>query len=275
MDKYADLHLHTTASDGEYSPAFVVRAAKTHGFTAISITDHDTLGGLQEAMKEGTEFQLEVIPGVEISALWEHKEVHILGYYVNPDNENLLQKLEEMRNSRQERIRKMVFRLNELDYKIEMDKVFKISGQGAIGRPHIAKVLLEKGYVKTIKEAFVKLLSPGCPAYIPRYKITPQEAIRLILNAGGIPVLAHPGVNPDDAIIPFLKKEGLQGIEVWHPEHSTSIIEKYIRMAKEFDLLMTGGSDWHGGNKDSGFSLGNIKIDYCYVRKLKEIKGVD
>ena len=166
----------------------------------------------------------------------------------------------------------MVLKLNNLGYDINFHEVIKISGSGAIGRPHIAKILLEKGYISNIKEAFIKLLSPGCPAYIPRYKITPQEAINIILEAKGIPVLAHPGVNPDDNIIPSLKELGLLGIEVWHPEHNPQAIEKYFKLAKNYGLLMTGGSDWHGSNKDGDFSLGSIKMDYSLVEILKTKK---
>ncbi|MGI6227527.1 MAG: phosphatase, partial [Peptococcales bacterium] len=184
-------------------------------------------------------------------------------------NNKLALKLAEMRNSRSERINKMVIKLKKLGFDINISDVTETLRSDAIGRPHIAKVLLDKGYVKNIKEAFNKLLSPGCPAYIPRYKITPEEAIKLILDAQGIPVLAHPGVNPDDNIIPFLKKMGLLGLEVWHPEHNTQAVDKYYNLAKDYNLLMTGGSDWHGGNKDLQFSLGAIKIDYSLVEMLK------
>ncbi|NLT95411.1 MAG: PHP domain-containing protein [Clostridia bacterium] len=273
MTNYADLHIHTSASDGEYSPQFVVRAAKAQGFKAIAITDHDTLDGLEEAQKTSREIGMELITGVEISSTWEEKEIHILGYLIEENDGRLQQVLTEMKNSRSERIKKMVIKLRNLGYDIQLDQVTKISGAGAIGRPHVAKVLLEKGYVTSIKEAFNKLLSPGCPAYIPRYKITPMEAINLIIEAQGIPVLAHPGVNQADNLIPFLKELGLLGIEVWHPEHNIQDIDKYYNLAKTYGLLMTGGSDWHGNNKDLDFSLGSIKIDYSLVEALKAKKN--
>ncbi|MFZ7102586.1 MAG: PHP domain-containing protein [Peptococcaceae bacterium] len=272
MDKFADLHLHTTASDGEYSPQFVVKAAKAQGFAAIAITDHDTVSGLQDALDEGRRKEIEVLPGVEISTVFEQKEIHILGYLFDPCDLNLMQRLDEMRNFRQVRIEKMVARLNELGIEIALKQVRAVSGSGVIGRPHVAKILLEQGYVRSIKEAFAKLLSPGCPAYIPRYKINPAEAIHLLLAAGGIPVLAHPGLNPDDELIADLKDIGLQGIEVWHPEHNSQDVVKYLQMAQRYDLLPTGGSDWHGGNKDSCFSLGSIKLAYSFVEKIKERK---
>lgn len=271
MDKYADLHIHTNVSDGEYSPQFVVGAAIAQGFSAISITDHDTLDGLEAALK-ATKGQIEVIPGVEISTVHEGKEIHILGYLFDINDRNLIEKLAEMEKARQNRIKKIVDRLNELGFKISFEQVRAVSGTGAIGRPHVAKVLLEKGYVKSIKEAFTKLLSPGCPGYISRYKITPQEAIKLLLNAGGIPVLAHPGVNPDNDLIPYLKEMGLQGIEVWHPEHNYQAVEMYLKLASEYNLVPTGGSDWHGNNKDLPFNLGSIKVDYYFVKRLKERK---
>ncbi len=269
MTKYADLHIHTTASDGDYSPEAVVRAAKAQGFSALAITDHDTLSGLAEAQKISKEIGIELLTGVEISTVHQEKEVHILGYLIDPTNEYLQEKLNLMNNYRQERIAKMVKRLNDLGYEISLNRVYEISGQGAIGRPHVAKALWEKGYIKNIKEAFLKLLSPGCPAYIPRFKITPEEAIELITTAGGIPVLAHPGINLDDDLIPYLKNTGLMGLEVWHPEHSSQMVEKYYKIATQLDLLMTGGSDWHGNNKDASFSLGVIKVDYYHVEKLK------
>jgi predicted metal-dependent phosphoesterase TrpH len=272
MNNFADLHIHTSASDGEYSPQFVVRAAKAQGFKAIAITDHDTLSGLEEAQETSREIGLELITGVEISTIWEEKEIHILGYLIEPNNLSLQHKLTEMKNSRRERIKKIVSQLQSLGYDIHLHEVTNIAGSGAIGRPHIAKALMEKGYVGNIKEAFTKLLSPGCPAYIPRYKITPQEAINLILGAKGIPVLAHPGVNSADNVIPSLKDLGLLGIEVWHPEHNIQAVDKYYNLAKDMGLLMTGGSDWHGNNKDRDFSLGSIKIDYSLVERLKAKK---
>lgn len=268
MRKYADLHLHTNASDGEYSPQEVVKAAWKQGFSAISITDHDTLSGLEEARKACQELGIEFISGIEISTVWEGKEIHILGYFLEKADEQFLEKLSEMKSSRKERIRKIVKRLNDLDYKISLEKVQKIAGEGAIGRPHVAKALLEEKYVSSIKEAFVKLLSPGCPGYIPRYKITPFEAIKLIKGISGIPVIAHPGINPNEDIILELAKAGLLGIEVWHPEHNEYVSKKYYKIAKENSLLITGGSDWHGHHKEST-TLGTIKLDYKYIENLK------
>lgn len=271
MENYADLHLHTIASDGEYSPQEVVEAAKKQGFRAISITDHDTLSGIEEARKACQKLGVEFISGIEISTIWKGKEIHILGYFLEKADEHFLEKLAEMKNSRKNRIRKMVKRLNELGYKISLDKVQEIAGEGAIGRPHVAKALLEKEYVISIKEAFIKLLSPGCPGYIPRYKITPFEAIELIKGISGIPVIAHPGINLDEDIIFELAKAGLLGIEVWHPEHNEYLAKKYYQIAKNNDLLVTGGSDWHGHNKE-GTALGTIKLDYKYIKKLKAKK---
>ena len=271
MKRFADLHIHTTASDGEYSPQAVVQAAKAQGFTAIAITDHDTLSGLKEAEDACLTLGIELISGIEISTVWCQKEIHVLGYLIDNTDQKFLDKLKEMKTSRRERIEKMVVRLNELGFKISLDKVQKVAGTGAIGRPHVAKVLMEENYVKSMKEAFIKLLSPGCPAYIPRYKITPHEAIKMIRAVEGIPVIAHPGINPDDDIIYQLVEEGLLGIEVWHPEHTPSLVKKYYELAKRCGLLVTGGSDWHGNNKE-GSALGKIKIDYKYVEELKSKK---
>lgn len=272
MNKYADLHIHTNASDGEFSPKEVVKMYKQHGFSAISITDHDTLEGLPEAISAGKIYDIEIISGVEISTVWENEEIHILGYFINANNQTLQSKLTEMKNARKMRIKKMVARLNELGYQITWQEVVKIAGQGAIGRPHLARVLLEKGYIETIKEAFHKLLGWGCPAFIPRYKINPQEAILIIKEAKGIPIVAHPGINLEDNLLKLLIEWGIEGIEVWHPEHSEKTSEKYFKFAKDNNLLITGGSDWHGNNKDSNFSLGSIKLDYIYIEKLKNHK---
>jgi len=271
MAKYADLHLHTNASDGEYSPQEVVKAAYKQGFSAISITDHDTLSGIEEAREACQKLGIEFISGIEISTLWEGKEIHILGYFLEKADGHFLEKLTEMKNSRKERIRKMVRRLNDLGYNISLDKVQEIAGVGAIGRPHVAKALLEKNYVKSIKEAFIKLLSPGCPGYVPRYKINPFEAIELIKGISGIPVIAHPGINHDEDLLYKLAKAGLLGIEVWHPEHNEFLTKKYFQIARKCDLLITGGSDWHGHNKEDT-ALGIIKLDYKYVEELKRKK---
>ena len=201
MNKYADLHIHTSASDGEFSPREAVKMYKKHGFSAIAITDHDTLEGLYEAVNTGKLYDLEIIPGVEISTVWENEEIHILGYFVDSDNYILQSKLTEMKNAREIRVKKMLARLNELGYQITWSEVNKVAGKGSLGRPHLAKVLLEKGYIKTIKEAFHKLLGWGCPAFIPRYKITPQEAILIIKKAEGIPIVAHPGLNLKDDLL--------------------------------------------------------------------------
>ncbi|SMB96256.1 hypothetical protein SAMN00017405_1486 [Desulfonispora thiosulfatigenes DSM 11270] len=269
MNRFADLHIHTLFSDGQYSPTNVVEKAKEIGFSAISITDHDTFDGIEEAVSVGDKLGIEVIPGIEISTVWDKKEIHILGYFCNQNNYNLQNKLKVMQSARRDRMEKIVFILNKLNYKINYEEIIKLSGNGSVGRPHIARLLVEKGYIRSVKEAFNQLLSPGCPAYVERYKITPQEALDLILKAQGIPIIAHPGILNDDDIIPQLVNLGLMGIEVWHPDHTKKMSKKYASIAKKHDLLLTGGSDWHGKNKDASFMLGNIKLDYKYVEELK------
>lgn len=269
MDKFADLHIHSWFSDGQYSPSDIVKMAKEIGFSAISLTDHDTMRGVNQAVQMGDELGIEVIPGVEISTVFNGDEVHILAYMCDPENIKLKEKLNTMQLARKERIKKMVLKLRELNFDISYEEVSAAAGSGSIGRPHIARVLLEKGYVRTISEAFKDLLTPGCPAYIARYNITPKEAIELILQAEGVPIIAHPGLLKDDSIIPELIGYGLRGIEVWHPDHKKNTRKKYRDLAYKHGVLLTGGSDWHGKNKAAKFKLGNIKLDYEYVEKLK------
>lgn len=269
MEKFADLHIHTLFSDGQYSPSDVVKIAKEVGFAAIAITDHDTLDGVEEAVEMGEKLGIEVIPGIEISTISNGQEVHILGYYCDLDNYHLQKKIKEMQLDRKNRIKKMVVKLKELNFNITFEEVAAVAGKGSIGRPHIARVLMEKGYVRTIKDAFKELISPGCPAYVARYNISPKEAIELILGANGVPVIAHPGLLKDDSIILDMISYGLKGIEVWHPDHKKGLRKKYRDLAHKYELLLTGGSDWHGKNKDANFSLGNIKLDYKYVEELK------
>jgi len=273
---YIDLHTHTTASDGTLTPRELVSLAVEIGLSAIAITDHDTVGGVEEALSEGRKLGLEVIPGIEISAEFE-REMHILGYYIDycsPILQESLQRLQEFRKRRNPQI---VEKLRQLGFLITIEEVEREAGGEIIGRPHIAKALVRKGYVKSIQEAFEYYLSDGKPAYIKKEKLTPQEAIQTILTAGGLPVLAHPkylALNQDrlGKLIDQLVQWGLKGIEVYYSAHSVGETRRYLALAKKYELLVSGGSDFHGINKPDirlGRGFGNLNISYDLVEKIK------
>ncbi|MBS4023434.1 MAG: PHP domain-containing protein [Dethiobacter sp.] len=242
----ADLHIHTTASDGLLTPQEVVASAARLGLHAISVTDHDTVDGLKEAVQAAEKTSLEVIPGIELSTEHRDKEIHILGYYIDINNYELSLLLAALQKSRAGRAEKMVEKLESLGKNIEMKSVSRIAGRAAPGRPHIARALLERGYVKNMKQAFDELIGHQGPAYVERFKLTPQEAINIIKKAGGVAVWAHPGLTGDNSLLKEFLCSGLQGLEVYHPEHSWHAVSRYRSLAREWGLLVTGGSDYHG-----------------------------
>lgn len=274
MRQLIDLHTHTTMSDGIHSPSELVRLAKERGLIGIAITDHDTTLGIETALAEGERLSLLVVPGVEISSVWKGKDIHILGYYINDRDDAFLRKLQELRNVRNRRNEMLLERLQELGMEISMEEVLAKKGdeRGNVGRPHIAQVMVEKGYVASIQEAFDRYLGRGGKAYINPPRITPHEATRLILSAGGVPVLAHPGLYEEDELISDLIREGLVGIEVAHADHSPEMEEKYRTIAKENHLLMTGGSDYHGERNQEVFHapLGSKGVSYEAVKLLQD-----
>ncbi len=266
----ADLHIHTTVSDGCLSPAEAVRLARDINLQALSITDHDTMGGIPEALDEGKKLNIKVIPGVEMSTEYRHKEIHILGYYVDSGNENFQTLLELLRKSRQKRVKNIIKKLNGLGCTVELEEVANLAREGSVGRPHIARVLAQKGYVSSVKDAFEKLIGYNAPAYVERYKLLPKEVIQLVLKAGGVPVLAHPGLIKNDSVIYNIIEDGLRGIEVYHPEHSPEEIRKFQIMAFKNNLLITGGSDCHGIDRLTGSQLGGVTVPMYHVEKLEQ-----
>jgi len=268
---YADLHLHTTASDGSWTPAQVVQAASERGFSVISITDHDTTDGVAEAQAAGTSLGLEVISGVEVSCENEDSdtEIHILGYYLEIDNPGLNGELTRFREARFVRAKNMVAALQEQGLNIEFERVLELSTDGSVGRPHIARALLEQGYVRSVQEAFHRYIGRDCPAYFPRYKLEPEKAIALIKEAGGVPVLAHPGLIGDDSLIPELVRAGIAGLEVYHSDHSIASQRRYKKMADDMGLLITGGSDCHGPKGKDSVLMGTVKLPFGYVKLLQ------
>lgn len=247
-----DLHLHTTASDGTDTPEEVVALAAEKGFEVIAITDHDTMSGVAEALAAGRRLGVRVISGVEISAGGD-TEVHVLGYAIQKP-EKLLQVLEKMRVQRSQRMRQMVLRLNELGVQVPLNRVTGLA-QESVGRSHLARVLVEDGVVRDVREAFQRYLAPGRPAYVEREKLSVSQAVALIDSAGGIPVIAHPGQNHGESFwmkerFAELKQAGLKGIEAYHMAHSQQQAMAFARTAKDLNLLVTGGSDYHGTIKN-------------------------
>lgn len=265
-----DLHVHTSASDGTQTPAQVVLLGKKMGLEAVGITDHDTLEGLVPALQAGRELSFEVIPGVELSTEEYGVEIHLLGYLVNLNCRDFLVRLRQLRARREERAVKMVRRLQELGVPITFQQVQAVAGKAAVGRPHVARVLVGEGFAGNIKEAFDRYIGKGCPAYVPRFKYAPREAVQMIIRAGGVPVLAHPGLADADRIIPELVQAGLKGLEVYYPAHSEQQIEHYLALCDQYGLIPTGGSDYHGpGHKEHG-QLAAATVPYAVVHRLKE-----
>ncbi len=279
---YVDLHLHTTASDGVMRPSDIVRYAKIKGLQAIAITDHDTIEGLEEGLKEGERLNFEVIPGVEISAEYPKGSMHILGYFLDIYNPLLNERLKYLQKVRAERNPKIVERLNSLGLKLDYEEVVKASGGGQVGRPHFAQVLVEKGYVKNFQEAFERFLKKGAPAYVEKLRFTPGEALHFIHEANGVAVLAHPntlsihGYNELEELILKLIDMGLKGLEVYYPEHSFIEVAQYKALAERHSLLITGGTDFHGieGNDlEIGIGRGDMRLPYSMVEGLKAIRN--
>lgn len=273
MSRFADLHIHTHFSDGTLSPQEVVEQALRAGLSCISITDHDSVTGVGPAQLAVRDFDLEVIAGIELSSESEGKDIHILGYFVDCLNETFRSELIKIQDTRVERIKKMIFKLKEQGVNnIDFDEVVSLSEcRGSLGRPHLALVLKQKGWVATTAEAFKKYLDEDCPAYVKKYKLSPAEAIKLIQKAGGIAVLAHPMITNRDELIPGLVAAGLQGIEVYYPNYSEETVRYYEGIAQKYQLVKTGGSDGHGKAKASTY-IGKIKVPYLVVEQLKALK---
>jgi predicted metal-dependent phosphoesterase TrpH len=276
-----DLHLHTTASDGTMSPAELVRYAKGKGLRVIAITDHDTIEGLHEGIQEGDKLGLEVIPGVELSADVPRGTMHLLGYYIDPSGSELADKLRVLQQARMERNLKMVERLRGLGMAIELSEVKTAPEHGQIGRPHFAYMMVQKGYAQNIQDAFDRYLGKGRPAYVEKFRFSPEEAMRFIRKAGGITVLAHPftlnQAQPEDldALIADLKGKGLDGIEVYYPEHSEGQRRLYRSLAEKYGLVISGGSDFHGLTKDEvdlGEGYADRGVTYGLVEAIKARK---
>ena len=275
----ADLHTHTTASDGTQRPAANVQMAFDAGLGAIAITDHDTVSGVAEALLAGRELGIEVVPGVEISTVANGQDIHVLGYYIDINNEQFLQRLASLRETRDTRNNMIIERLQQLGLDITMAEVLRevenIKSKGdTVGRPHIAAVLLNKGYVSSISEAFDRYLGTGAAAYANPPRIEPATAIGWIQEAGGKAVLAHPGIYHDDALVEAIIHQGLDGIEVYHSDHTPEEEAKYLSLAQRSGLLITAGSDFHGERGGVVFHapIGSRRIGIDVLQRLKPEK---
>lgn len=277
MDKIIDLHTHSIASDGSMSPAEIVRHAKEKGLAAIALTDHDTVDGVKDALEEGERIGIEVIPGIEISVAYK-SEMHILGFFLNAkEYTNIRQELGIIKQGREERNKKIINKLNKLGVDISEEEVRSVALGDITGRPHIARVLVSKKYVKTMDEAFDKYLSRDGLAYFKRFELQPIDGIKAIINAGGIPVIAHPvflrkSYDELDKLLKELKEYGMAGIEAIYSENSKEDTGNFLRLAIKHGLLVTGGSDFHGTYKNGielGRGRGNLKVPYELLEKLR------
>lgn len=281
----ADLHTHTTASDGLHSPAEVVKLAAAAGLAAVAITDHDTVAGVAEAASEGERLGITVVPGVEVSTVADNSDIHILGYYMESDNQVWLERLAGLRSVREQRNQLMVERLCSLGISISMEEVLAAAGnrhtarepgkkEGSIGRPHIAKVLIEKGIVSTIQEAFDRYLAAGAAAYVNPPRVHPRDAINWIHEAGGISVIAHPGLYGNDRLVEQLVQGGARGIEVYHSDHGVEEEVRYSKLAHQYGLIMTGGSDFHGVRNNESYhgAIGSRAVALSVLQQLRTNK---
>lgn len=266
-----DLHIHSTASDGLLSPAEVARSAHAAGLTTIALTDHDTTDGVAEAQAAGRDLGVEVIAGVEINSEGAYGDVHFLGYFVDPANEALQEKLLEIRDARVGRARGMLRKLAEMGMPLAWERVLQIAGDASsIARPHVARALLEAGYVTSTQEAFDKYIDNNGPAYVNRLRLTPQETIAIVHAAGGLIVLAHPPRAGTVQLIPMLQALGLDGIEVYYPEHTPDEIAMLETIAADRGLLLTGGSDFHGWNDGVHANMGSVPVPPTCADRLRE-----
>ena len=265
-----DLHIHSTASDGRHSPREIVRKAAGLGLEVIALADHDSVDGIAPALEEARKLnRLQFIPAVEVSTDVPSGEVHILGYFIDYTSEELAAALERFRYSREGRAQGMVAKLAELGVHISWERVREIAGDGAIGRPHIAQAMLEKGHIGSIKEAFDKYIARDGPAYVERDKMTPEEAVRLILRNRGLPVMAHPSTAPEpEAMIVELKAAGMVGIEAYYNNYMNEEIGNLIALAKDHGLIITGGSDYHGLDESNETLMGGVEVPMEAVNRL-------
>jgi predicted metal-dependent phosphoesterase TrpH len=264
----ADLHTHSTASDGEMTPAALVHYARERGLGALALTDHDSVAGLDTASQAARRVGIDFVPGVELSCDVPQNEVHILGYFIRWHDPHFLTMLARFRESRYGRAEKMVRKLTALGAPIAFERVKQIAGDAPIGRPHIAQALVEAGHVSSVPEAFERFIGRNGPAYVQRFRLTPADAVALILRAGGVPVLAHP--HEVTHYVEPLVKVGLVGLEALYGLYDTATRAELVRLARRYDLIVTGGSDFHGLNHMAYLNdLGDVEVPVEVVAQLR------
>lgn len=275
----ADMHIHTTASDGVSSPARIVELAVEAGLQAVAVTDHDTIGGVREAAEAGLRHGITVVPGVEISTRMAGRDIHMLGYYIDIEDRQLLKRLDYLRSARERRNQQIIEKLHACGIDITITEVWntvhKEPGKDlTIGRPHIAEVLVRKGAVRTISEAFDRYLGEGAVAYVSPKRITPQDAVQWIREAGGSAVIAHPGLYGDDELVEEIIRSGVDGIEAYHSDHTPEQEKRYAQLAERYGILATAGSDYHGERMGEmcHSHIGSRKMD---IRLLSELRRRD
>jgi len=265
-----DLHIHSTASDGRFSPEEIVRKAVELELEVIALADHDSVDGIVPALKEARKFpQLRIIPAVEVSTDVPDGEVHVLGYFIDYTSRELAEELARFRNSRERRAQKMVAKLADLGVHIDWQRVQEIAGDGSMARPHVAQAMLEKGYITSIREAFDKYIARDGPAYVEREKLTPVEAVALIVRTNGLPVMAHPFTFPDpEALISEMEAAGLVGIEAYYNGYTADEISRLVSLADRHGLLTTGGSDYHGLGEINDMMMGGVDVPMESAERL-------
>lgn len=266
----ADLHIHTTFSDGTFTPEEIVRESARMNLNAIAITDHDTVDGLDEAEDAGKFYCIKIVRGIELTAYHDNLELHILGYLIDKQRDELFrQKLGEFIKYREHRMSKMIDKLKQFDFEISFEEVKQKASGAILLRPHLVEVMLEKKYVNYAGEAYDRFIGLNAPAYVPKYRLSPEEAIKLIKSAGGVSGLAHPGLLNKDDLIKDLKEMGLEALEVFHTFHDNSAVKKYSSLAEKLDLVPTGGSDFHGV-RSSQTTLGGTYVHIDTIKLLEE-----
>ncbi len=266
--KFADLHLHTQFSDGTFTPEELVLRAQQNGLACIAVTDHDSVEGCARAAAACAAVQMDFVPGAELTAEHNDIEVHILGYFLDITDEKFLARIAKFQSVRQNRIHEMVAALNKLGIPLKAESVFALANCKSPGRPHVARTLVKENLIGSLDEAFERFLKKGRPAWVPKTKMSALEAVELIHRAGGLAVIAHPGLNRSDDIIPDLVDAGMDGIECFHTKHSTVMSERYLEIADKYHLLVTGGSDCHGFSKKAPL-IGTVKLPYEHVEQMK------
>jgi 3',5'-nucleoside bisphosphate phosphatase len=270
MEGKADLHTHTHYSDGGLSPGELVRKAKSVGLNIIGITDHDSVRGLDEAIEHGRDLGVEVVPGIELSAIYNDIEIHILGYFIDHHSIVLQKTLEVLCAERLKRAGRIVDKLNNMKIPLTLESVLANATGEAVGRPHIANALVNEGHATSYRQAFSKYLGDKCPAYEQKVTFSPPEAIGLIAGCGGLSFLAHPGNSTDDILIGHLIQSGIDGVEVIHPSHSPELVKRYRSLVNEYRLLESGGSDFHGGMKGDDHNFGQLWLPIPAVDSMRE-----